>query len=131
MKTGLAKEGVCKWPKIIQGGMGVAVSNWSLARAVSLNGQMGVVSGTALDTVLIRRLQDGDKDGAMRRAIAAFPCGTMGEAVLRRWYRAKGRAARQAYALKPLPQVELGRREIELLMVCGPLCGDLLGEGRA
>ena len=45
-------------PKIIQGGMGVGVSSWRLARAVSALGQLGVVSGTALDQVLARRLQD-------------------------------------------------------------------------
>lgn len=34
-------------PLIIQGGMGVAVSSWPLARAVALEGELGVVSGTA------------------------------------------------------------------------------------
>ena len=51
-------------PSIIQGGMGVAVSSWPLARAVSQAGQLGVVSGTALDVVVARRLQDGDPGGA-------------------------------------------------------------------
>ena len=60
-------------PTIIQGGMGVAVSNWRLARAVSQRGQLGVVSGTALDTVFVRRLQDGDPGGHIRRAMAHFP----------------------------------------------------------
>ena len=60
-------------PLIIQGGMGAGVSNWVLARAVSKTGQLGVVSGTALDSILARRLQTGDLDGAMRRALAAFP----------------------------------------------------------
>ena len=50
----------CPDPIIIQGGMGVAVSDWKLARAVSKTGQLGVVSGTAIDTVLVRRLQLGD-----------------------------------------------------------------------
>jgi nitronate monooxygenase len=36
-------------PIIIQGGMGIGVSHWPLARAVSSHGQLGVVSGTALD----------------------------------------------------------------------------------
>ena len=40
--------------------MGIGVSNWTLARAVSRQGQLGVVSGTAIDTVLVRRLQDGE-----------------------------------------------------------------------
>jgi len=42
-------------PKVIQGGMGVGVSNWQLACAVSLAGQLGVVSGTAINTMLVRR----------------------------------------------------------------------------
>ena len=45
-------------PRIIQGGMGVGVSNWRLANAVSRLGQLGVVSGTALDALLVRRLAD-------------------------------------------------------------------------
>ena len=51
------------YPVIIQGGMGIAVSGWKLARAVSAEGQLGVVSGTALDGVLVRRLQLGDPEG--------------------------------------------------------------------
>ena len=35
-------------PAIIQGGMGVGVSNWTLARAVSSLGQLGVVSCTVM-----------------------------------------------------------------------------------
>lgn len=53
--------------------MGVAVSNWTLARAVSRAGQLGVVSGTALALVLARRLQLGDPDGHLRRALGHFP----------------------------------------------------------
>lgn len=60
-------------PAIIQGGMGVGVSGWQLARAVSQAGQLGVVSGTALDQVLARKLQLGDPDGHLRRAMASFP----------------------------------------------------------
>lgn len=44
-------------PIIIQDGMGIGVSAWTLARAVSRLGQLGVVSGTALEAVLARRLQ--------------------------------------------------------------------------
>lgn len=58
---------------IIQGGMGVGVSNWRLARAVSMRGQLGVVSGTGLNTILVRRLQDGDAGGDIRRAMARCP----------------------------------------------------------
>ena len=60
-------------PVIIQGGMGIAVSNWELAKTVSMQGQLGVVSGTAIDNVMARRLQDGDLSGNTRRALAQFP----------------------------------------------------------
>ena len=61
-------DSIMTQPKIIQGGMGVAVSGWTLARTVSRLGQLGVVSGTALAIVLARRLQVGDPDGRMRHA---------------------------------------------------------------
>ena len=78
-------------PSIIQGGMGVGVSDWRLARAVSSLGQLGVVSGTALDSVVARRLQDGDIGGHMRRAIEAFPFRDVAEEALRRFFRPDGR----------------------------------------
>jgi len=64
--------------------MGVGVSSWTLAREVSLLGQLGVVSGTALDTVLVRRLASGDPGGHMRRAIAGFPFRAFAERTLER-----------------------------------------------
>lgn len=60
-------------PQIIQGGMGVAISDWRLAKAVAEQGQLGVVSGTGIGIVLITRLQEGDPEGHMRRALAHFP----------------------------------------------------------
>ena len=53
-----------QYPVVIQGGMGVAVSNWRLARAVAKCGQLGVVSGTALDQVVLRRLLASSSDAA-------------------------------------------------------------------
>lgn len=78
-------------PPIIQGGMGAAVSSWYLAQTVANEGQMGVVSGTALETVVTRRLQDGDAGGHMRKALAAFPYPEVAEHVLDKFYRADGR----------------------------------------
>ena len=78
-------------PVLIQGGMGVGVSRWLLAREVSRLGQLGVVSGTALDSLLVRRLQDGDSDWEMRRAIDAFSIPDVGAAVLQRDFRSNGR----------------------------------------
>ena len=61
--------------KLIQGGMGVYVSNWRLAQAVSKERpgiSAGTVSGTGLDVVYTRILQLGDPGGHIRRALNAF-----------------------------------------------------------
>lgn len=84
-------------PQIIQGGMGIGVSHWRLARAVALLGQLGVVSGTALGTVLARRLQNGDADGSMRRALAAFPVREIASRILDRYFVAGGKAKAQSF----------------------------------
>jgi nitronate monooxygenase len=82
--------------------MGVAVSNWKLARAVSRRGQLGVISGTALDTVFVRRLQDGDPEGDMRRAMVAFPIDGVAERVLERYFLPNGREPGKPYRLLPM-----------------------------
>lgn len=66
--------------------MGVGVSGWRLARTVSSQGHLGVISGTASDIVLSRNLQLGDLDGHWRRALAAFPLPDMAQRVLDRFY---------------------------------------------
>ncbi len=91
-------------PQIIQGGMGIGVSSWLLARSVSRVGQLGVVSGTCIDTVLVRRLQDGDVGGALRRAIRQFPLKTVSEYVLTNYFNEKGREPGMPYRLLPMYQ---------------------------
>lgn len=59
--------------KVIQGGMGVGVSGWKLAKAVSTSGGVGTLSGTAVSQLLIDTLQRGDLDGNFRRALSHFP----------------------------------------------------------
>ena len=104
-------------PVIIQGGMGVGVSNWTLARAVSLSGQLGVVSGTGMDTVLVRRLQDGDPDGHMRRAMDHFPIPGVSEDVLHRYFLPGGRARGAPYKALPLykQNVSVARQHVTIL----------------
>jgi len=82
--------------------MGIGVSSWPLARAVAVHGQMGVVSGTALDNLLIRRLQDGDLGGHVRRAMEAFPIPDVAQEVLDRFFKPEGRAEGEPYALAPM-----------------------------
>lgn len=47
---------------IIQGGMGVGVSSYQLAKTVSKAGELGVVSGTALALTFARRLMRHEQD---------------------------------------------------------------------
>jgi len=96
-------------PKIIQGGMGVAISGWPLAREVSRLGQLGVVAGTALDQVLARRLQDGDPGGHCRRAFGAFPFRGMAERVWSRYYIPGGKASDAPYIRLPFHGLECPR----------------------
>ncbi|MDR0902798.1 MAG: nitronate monooxygenase [Opitutaceae bacterium] len=88
-------------PQIIQGGMGVAISNWRLAKTVSEKGQLGVVSGTALDSVHARTLQDGDCGGFLRDAYKKFPIAEMARRVLDRWFSPDGKPEGAPY--KPVP----------------------------
>ena len=91
-----------KFPQIIQGGMGAGVSNWRLARAVSSRGQIGVVSGTALDVILARRLQLGDPGGHIRRALAAFPDQRIANRIIDRYYIAGGKPSDRPFLVKPM-----------------------------
>jgi NAD(P)H-dependent flavin oxidoreductase YrpB (nitropropane dioxygenase family) len=88
-------------PKLIQGGMGIAVSSWKLAKSVSEAGQLGVVSGTAIDSVLVRRLQDGDLSGHMRRALSCFPDQAFALEILKRYFKEFGRVSDESYLTAP------------------------------
>ena len=86
-----------KLPVIIQGGMGVAISNWTLARAVSQMGQLGVVSGTGVSRVVTSRLTDGDLAGHVRRALANFSLPEPVQHILDRYYVPGGKRPDQPY----------------------------------
>jgi NAD(P)H-dependent flavin oxidoreductase YrpB (nitropropane dioxygenase family) len=104
-------------PCIIQGGMGVGVSNWTLANAVSKKGQLGVVSGTCVDSILVRRLQDGDIGGHVRRAMAHFPIPNVADTVLSRLFLPEGRAPKTPYKALPMykQSVSLARQQITMI----------------
>jgi nitronate monooxygenase len=105
-------------PTIIQGGMGVGVSGWRLAQAVSRLGQLGVVSGTALDQVLSRRLQEGDPGGHIRRALDRFPFPVMAERIWQANYIPGGKAHTDPYRKVPMHRRE-NHRELEELCIVG------------
>ncbi|MBR8745127.1 nitronate monooxygenase [Nocardiopsis sp. MG754419] len=97
-------------PTIIQGGMGVGVSGWRLARAVARTGQLGVVSGVALDVQLARRLQRGDPDGHMRRALARFPDQDVVSRILARYFVPGGLPEGRPF--RPVPRLGLRRNRV-------------------
>ncbi len=97
--------------------MGVAVSDWRLANTVARNGQLGVVSGTALDSVLARRLQLGDPCGAMRRALSRFPWPDVAQRSLDTFFVPGGKSADEPFKHAPLPKMRLRTSLVELLVV--------------
>jgi NAD(P)H-dependent flavin oxidoreductase YrpB (nitropropane dioxygenase family) len=94
-------------PQIIQGGMGVGVSGWRLAREVASTGQLGVVSGVALDAVLTRGLQLGDPGGHLRMALNHFPDQVVAARILERYYVSGGIAPGTPF--RPIPRPGLRR----------------------
>jgi NAD(P)H-dependent flavin oxidoreductase YrpB (nitropropane dioxygenase family) len=104
-------------PIIIQGGMGVGVSGWRLARAVAQTGQLGVVSGTALAGVLARQLQLGDPGGHLARAAARFPLPAVVERVWKLYYIPGGKAPEAPFKLTPMPVLHPGPAFVELTVL--------------
>ncbi|MDG2221892.1 MAG: nitronate monooxygenase [Rubripirellula sp.] len=104
-------------PILIQGGMGVAVSSWQLAKAVARRGQLGVVSGTAIDAVLVRRLQQGDAGGHIRRAMAEFPFPEMTQRILARYFIEGGKAEDEPFATTIVLPQRPNREQFELVVV--------------
>lgn len=97
--------------------MGVGVSDWTLARAVSKLGQLGVVSGTALDTVFARRLQLGDVGGHLWRAVQHFPFPAIAKRVWDRFFVCGGKPVDQPFTLAPLFGLHSGQSAIDLAVL--------------
>jgi NAD(P)H-dependent flavin oxidoreductase YrpB (nitropropane dioxygenase family) len=116
-------------PEIIQGGMGVGVSSWQLARTVSQHGELGVVSGTGTESTLIRRLQDGDLGGHLRRSIGRFPLRRFGKEVLRRYFLPEGRPPGTPYKVLPLWRQVVSPERQQLMMLASFVEVDLAKAG--
>jgi len=97
--------------------MGVGVSNWRLANAVSRLGQLGVVSGTALDQLFVRRLADGDEGGNLKRGVDAFPFPEMARRIWQEYFVPGGKPAEAPYPNVPMHQRNSPRKLVELCMV--------------
>ncbi len=97
--------------------MGIGVSHWRLARAVSTRGQLGVVSGVGLDALFVRRLEDGDPGGDLRRALSHFPLPGAADQVLRRYFKEGGRTPGTPYRDLPMfdHRVSVEREQVAIL----------------
>lgn len=80
--------------------MGIAVSGWGLARKVSELGEFGVVSGTGIDTVVVRELQEGDPHGRIR-AFRKYPDQETVDYLLDKFYVEGGIPNGKPYKLLP------------------------------
>jgi len=96
--------------------MGAGVSSWRLANAVSSAGHLGVVSGTALDAILARRLQVGDPGGHMRRALAQFPYPGVAARILERYFIEGGKAPDAPFKSNPVPAIDPSPHLLELMV---------------
>jgi nitronate monooxygenase len=116
-------------PTLIQGGMGIGVSNWTLASAVSRCGQLGVVSGTAVDTLFIRRLQDGDAGGHLRRAMESFPMPDVSADTLKRYFLPDGRPDGAPYKMLAMWRQTVSRTREQIAMLASYVEVTLAKEG--
>jgi nitronate monooxygenase len=118
-------------PTIIQGGMGVGVSGWRLARAVAATGQLGVVSGTALPLVLARQLQLGDPDSDLTRAAVRFPRADVVERIWAAYFVPGGKPATAPFKAVPMPALHPGQAFLDLAVLAAFVEVTLAKEGHA
>ncbi|RJX27194.1 MAG: nitronate monooxygenase [Acholeplasma sp.] len=105
-------------PQIIQGGMGVGVSSVALARSVSMQGQLGVISGTALALTLARKLQQKECSQDIIDAILSFPYPEMAERVLDTYrLNVTTEDGKGAYKAVPMPSLERSYLLTELMVI--------------
>ncbi|MED5578559.1 MAG: nitronate monooxygenase [Nitrospinota bacterium] len=120
-----------EYPVIIQGGMGAGVSNWRIANTVASTGQMGVVSGTALDTILVRRLQDGDPGDHMRRALDNFLVPEIANRLISKYFISGGKGSDTPYKAIPKYSITPGKQLQELTIAANFVEVWLAKEGHA
>ncbi|MEK7089511.1 MAG: nitronate monooxygenase [Patescibacteria group bacterium] len=118
-------------PKIIQGGMGVGVSGYRLARTVAMLGQRGTVSGVALERLMTRVLQKGDPNGDIRRALSHFPFSEIAEKIIAMYFVEGGIPQGKSYKAMPFFSVEPSRNLINLVVTANFVWVWLAKEGHS
>lgn len=103
-----------KFPPIIQGGMGISVSSVKLARTISKQGYLGVVSGTAVATSLTRKLQSIKGRKKIVDAMKHFPFQDMVTRILETY---QPSLKTSKYKLTPMPSIDQKDTLTELIVV--------------
>jgi nitronate monooxygenase len=96
-----------------------------------MNGQLGVVSGTALDVVLARKLQLGDPGGHLRRALDAFPIPEISQRVRDQYFIAGGKAEFEPFQAVPMNSLACSNALTELNVLAGYVSVFLAKEGHS
>lgn len=99
---------------IIQGGMGIYISNPHLANVCARAGALGTVSCTGAERVLAHLLQQGDVGGHCRRALAHFPFPEVAERILKKYFIEGGKPPEKSYKVVPMFVLQPRRDLIEL-----------------
>lgn len=94
--------------------MGVGVSSWRLARRVAELGELGVVSGTGIDTVVVRELQQGDPHDRLR-VLQAYPDPEIVARLRERFYVEGGLDEGRPYRLLPIHRFKPTRQSQRVL----------------
>jgi NAD(P)H-dependent flavin oxidoreductase YrpB (nitropropane dioxygenase family) len=92
---------VQNYPEIIQGGMGIDVSGWRMARRVAELGEVGTISGICLDTVMVRELQLGDPENRIE-ALKQYPDQEIVDEIIDKYYVEGGIDEDVPFALLPI-----------------------------
>jgi NAD(P)H-dependent flavin oxidoreductase YrpB (nitropropane dioxygenase family) len=101
----LHRDKLLEWI-IIQAGMGAGVSDYNLARKSSIVGNgkvLGVVSGVALNEIMVRRLQNGDPSGKIRHALSKFPDQETAREIIDKYFIEGGKPSEKRYHSSPFP----------------------------
>ncbi len=108
--------------RLIQAGMGVGVSSWSLAnKTARRRGVLGTVSGIAAEDIVTRTLQNGDLGGHFKRALDAFPFPEIARAVYDKYYVENGIPEGQKYLAHSVFNLNPSK-ELQRLMVVSEFC---------
>ena len=97
------------------------VSSWKLAREVARAGELGIISGTAMDIVLVRWLQDGDPGNLYRNALKHFPDQGMAQRMIDKFFIEGGKPADKPYRGLPMWTLDASQ-DLREACVLGNFC---------